>query len=81
MPLKIVFSRPQNWSRLKPYYSSTITAVKDFLSLLNPDNPWKRREKRSKKQGIPCKEKKTRNFKKTRKGRTGMVHFQPQKVR
>ena len=28
MPLKIVFLRPQNWSRLKPYYSSTITAVK-----------------------------------------------------
>ena len=26
---------------------------KDFLSLPNPQNPWKRREKRSKKQGIP----------------------------
>ena len=29
MPLKILFLRPQNWSRLKPYYQSTITAVKD----------------------------------------------------
>ena len=28
MPLNTVFLRPQNWSRLKPYYSSTITAVK-----------------------------------------------------
>ena len=28
MPLDIVFRRPQNWSRLKPYYESTITAVK-----------------------------------------------------
>ena len=30
MPLNIVFSRPQNWSRLKPYYSSTITTSKDM---------------------------------------------------
>ena len=28
MPLKIAFLRPPNWSRLKPYYQSTITAVK-----------------------------------------------------
>ena len=28
MPLEIVFLRPQNWSRLKPNHSSTITAVK-----------------------------------------------------
>ena len=28
MPLRIVFLRPQNWSQLKPYYESTITAVK-----------------------------------------------------
>ena len=28
MPLNIVFLRPQNWSRLKPYCYSTITAVK-----------------------------------------------------
>ena len=28
MPLKLVFSKPQNWSRLKPFYSSTIIAVK-----------------------------------------------------
>ena len=33
MPLKIVLLRPQNWSRLKPYYSSIITAVKVFLAL------------------------------------------------
>ena len=31
MPLKIVFSRPQNWSRLKPYYQSTTTAVKVLI--------------------------------------------------
>ena len=31
---------------------------KDFLSLVNPQNPWERREKRSKKQGIPCQRKK-----------------------
>ena len=30
MPLNIVFLRPQNWSRLKPYYYSTTTAVKVF---------------------------------------------------
>ena len=29
MLLKIVFLRLQNWSRLQPYYSSTITAGKD----------------------------------------------------
>ena len=29
MPLNIVLLRPQNWSRLKPYYKSTITAVKE----------------------------------------------------
>ena len=34
MPLKIVFLRPQNWSQLKPYYYSTITAVKG-LAVLN----------------------------------------------
>ena len=28
MPLKFVFWRPKNGSRLKPYYQSTITAVK-----------------------------------------------------
>ena len=28
MPLNIVFLRPQNWSQLKPYYYSTIAAVK-----------------------------------------------------
>ena len=28
MPLNIVLLRPQNWSRLKPYYESTITSVK-----------------------------------------------------
>ena len=27
MPLNIVFLRPQIWSRLKPYYESTITSV------------------------------------------------------
>ena len=31
MPLKIVFLRPQNWSRLKPYYSSTMTTVKALV--------------------------------------------------
>ena len=30
MPLNIVFLRAQNWSRLKPYYQNTITAVKEF---------------------------------------------------
>ena len=30
MPLKVVFLRPQNGSRLKPDYSSTITAVKGY---------------------------------------------------
>ena len=48
MPLNVVFLRPQNWSRLKPYYSSTITAVKgfrepekgsDFLFPLQPPHP------------------------------------------
>ena len=29
MPLKMVSSRPQNRSRLKPNYSSTITAAKE----------------------------------------------------
>ena len=28
MPLNIVFGGPQHWSRLNPYYSSTITLVK-----------------------------------------------------
>ena len=32
MPLKIVLWRPQNLSRLKPYYKSTITAVKIHVS-------------------------------------------------
>ena len=32
MPLKIVFWRPQNWSRLKPYYYSTSTAIKVIVS-------------------------------------------------
>ena len=31
MPLNIVFLKPQNWSRLKPYYYSTITAVKGVV--------------------------------------------------
>ena len=40
MPLKIVFSRPQNWSPLKPYFSSTITAVKEKVSRrLRPQDP------------------------------------------
>ena len=30
MPLNVVFLRPQNWSRLKPYYESTITAIKGW---------------------------------------------------
>ena len=30
MPLKIVLLRPHDWSRLNPYYSSTITTVKGF---------------------------------------------------
>ena len=28
MHLNIVFLRPKNWSRLKPYYSSTIATIK-----------------------------------------------------
>ena len=43
---------------------------RDFLSLPNPQNPWQRREKRSKrKQGIPRKGKNKEQTKK-RKGRT-----------
>ena len=37
MPLNIVFWRPQNRSRLKPYYQNTITAVKEFLKPRNSD--------------------------------------------
>ena len=37
MPLNIVFVRPQKWSRLKPYYYSTITAVKVFRGNQNGD--------------------------------------------
>ena len=33
MPLNEVVLRPQIWSRLKPYYESTITAAKDMLNL------------------------------------------------
>ena len=40
-----------------------------FLSLPNPQNPWKRREKRSKKQGNPCRGEKQGTPKK--QGRTG----------
>ena len=32
MPSKTVILRPQNWSRLKPYHWSTITAVKGLLN-------------------------------------------------
>ena len=32
MPLSIVFLRPQNWSRLKPNYQSTTTAVEVNLN-------------------------------------------------
>ena len=34
MFLKIVFLRPQNWSRLRPYYKSTIAAVKAYFHRL-----------------------------------------------
>ena len=38
---------------------------KDFSSQTNPSNPWERREKHSKKQGILAREKKTRSSKKS----------------
>ena len=36
MPLKLVFLRPQSCSRLKPYYSSTITTVKVLKHQIEP---------------------------------------------
>ena len=47
---------------------------KDLLSLPHPWNPWKRRERRSKKQGMPRRGKKNKEFQKTkeRKDRVGI---------
>ena len=42
-----------------------------ILSLPNPQNPWKRREKRSKKKETPAREKSKEIPKKNKKGRTG----------
>ena len=40
MPLNVVFLRPQNWSRLKPYYQSTTTAVKVKMALTLSPGRW-----------------------------------------
>ena len=37
--LKVVFLRPQDWSRLKPSYQSTITAVKVHTNLFGSSMP------------------------------------------
>ena len=53
---------------------------KDFESLPNAQNPWKRREEHSKKPRNSSQGKRTRNSPKTRKGRTGNWKLNSQRI-
>ena len=51
----------------------TTTKARIFILAEPLKNPWKRRAKRSKRQGLPWKEKNARKSKKTRKRRSGLL--------